>query len=57
MSRFGKLLDCMEFGQDHFIRLSGSQATDSLTMMVINARLGNQITVAGNVTLVKAGSS
>jgi len=57
MYRFGKLLDCMEFGQDHIIRVSGSQASDSLTMTVVNVRLGNQITVAGNETLVKAGSS
>jgi hypothetical protein len=41
MYRFGKLLDCMEFGQDHFIRVSGSQASDSLTMTVVNVRLGN----------------
>jgi hypothetical protein len=41
MYRFGKLLDCMEFGQDHIIRASGSQASDSLTMTVVNVRLGN----------------
>lgn len=41
MYRFGKLLDCMEFGQDHFIRVSGSQASDSLMMTVVNVRLGN----------------
>lgn len=45
----------MESGQGHLIRMSGGRVTDSLTTTVLNAQLGNQITVAANATLVQDG--
>jgi hypothetical protein len=54
---FGKLLDCTEFGQGSFLQVNGGRATDTLTMTVQNAQLGNQVSIPGNVTLVQSGTS
>ena len=53
--QWGKLMNCMEFGQGHFIQVSGDQASDSLTLTVLSPQFGNLITVNANVTLVQTG--
>jgi hypothetical protein len=54
--QFGKLLDCMEFGQGNLIQGGGGRVSDSLSMTIYNAQLGNQIQGAGSITLVQQGS-
>jgi hypothetical protein len=41
--QFGKLLDCMEFGNGNLIQGGGSRVSDSLSMTIYNAQLGNHI--------------
>jgi len=55
--QFGKLTNCVEFGEGNFIEVSGSQASDKLTMTVLSPQFGNLITIPGNITLVRSGSS
>jgi hypothetical protein len=52
----GKIAGCMEFGEGHFIQVSGDHATDSVQFMMTGGPFGNT-TDPGQLGLVQAGSS
>jgi hypothetical protein len=56
LPRLGKISGCMEFGEGHFIHVSGNHATDSVEFMMTGGPFGNT-TDPGTLGLVQAGST
>lgn len=52
-----KMLNCAEFGNGGFLKINGSQATDSLVFTVFVSALGTMEQQPGTVTFAQAGSA
>lgn len=52
-----KLTDCADFGNGGFLKISGSQATDNVTLTYFVTQLGSSAQGPGNMSFAQAGAA